>query len=94
MNYEDLIPDTFPEKDALEREEHCRKVIKTVGKAIFMRLFVSAILLWAVVRADMAPWVIGLMLLVLIINLSTMLPLITELKKRRRELKEILAEEE
>ena len=83
-----------PEEDSFEREERCRKAIKTVGKAIFMRLFVTAILIWAVLQANMELWVIGLMAFVLIINLTGLLPLISELKKRRKELKAIIAEEE
>lgn len=42
----------------------------------------------------MQLWVIGMMVFVLIINLAGMLPLVQELKKQRRILKEILAEEE
>lgn len=79
--------------DSLEREERCRKAIRTVGKAIFMRLFVTAVLIWAVLRTNMELWVIGLMVLVLITNLSGLLPLTGELKKRRKELQEIHTEE-
>lgn len=83
-----------PEEDSFEREERCRKAIKTVRKAIFMRLLVTAILIRAVLQAHMELWVIGLMAFVLIINLTGLLPLISELKKRRKELKAIIAEEE
>lgn len=78
----------------LEREERCQKAMKAVGKAIFMRLVVCAVLLWAVVRSPMELWVVGLMLLVLLINLTGILPLAAELKKRRAEWKALLAEEE
>ena len=77
----------------LEREERCQKAMKAVGKAIFMRLVVSAILIWAVMRAPMDVWVVGLMLLVLLINLTSILPLAAEMKKRRAEWKQLLSEE-
>ena len=77
----------------LEREERCQKAMKAVGKAIFMRLVVSAILIWAVMRAPMDVWVVGLMLLVLLINLTGILPLAAEMKKRRAEWKQLLSEE-
>ena len=77
----------------LEREERCQKAMKAVGKAIFMRLVVSAILIWAVMRAPMDVWVVGLMLLVFLINLTGILPLAAELKKRRAEWKQLLSEE-
>lgn len=90
MENEKLIP----EQDSLDREDRCRKALKTVSKAIFMRLFVTAILIWAVLQADMDLWVVGLMILVMVVNLTGMLPLITEWKKRRKELKQILEEDE
>lgn len=94
MENKNLTPEETPEEDSFDREDRCRKAMKTVSKAIFMRLFVMALLIWAMLQADMELWVIGIIALVLVINLSGMLPLWAELKKRRKELKEILAEEE
>lgn len=90
MKNEDLTP----EDDAFAREERCEKAIKTVSKAIFMRLAVTVILIWAILQTSMEMWVIGLIAFVLIINFSGILPLASELKKRRKELKEIIAEDE
>ena len=52
-----------------------------------------AILIFAVIRSGMPLWAAGLMGLVMIINLTGMLPLAAELKKRRQEWKQLLAEE-
>ena len=82
------------ESDAYDREEQCRKAIRTVGRAVFMRLVVTALLIFVLVGTGMEVWVIGLMAFVMIINLAGMLPLVQELKKQRKVLKEILAEEE
>ena len=82
-----------PEMDSFEREERCRKAIRTVSKAILMRLFVTVILVSAPLQTGPELWVIGLIAFVLVINLSGLLPLGTELKKQRKELKEILTEE-
>ena len=80
-----------PTEDELkEREEKCRKALKTVGKAIFMRLFVTALLVWIVIQNGMEFWVMGLMLFVLLINLGGLLPLCGELKKRILELRSIM----
>ena len=78
------------EEELMEREERCRKSIKTVGKAVFMRLFVSGLLIWVALQTGMELWVIGMLAVVLIINLSGMLPLTAELRKQRRLLKEIM----
>ena len=42
----------------------------------------------------MQGWAIGLIVFVLIINLTGMLPLVQELRKQRKLLKEILDQEE
>ena len=83
-----------PEPDIYDREDQCRKAIRTVGKAVFMRLLVTALLVFILLGKGMQLWVIGLMAFVLVINLAGMLPLIQELRKQRKMLKEILAQEE
>ena len=82
------------ERDLLEREERCRKAMKAVTRAIVMRLVICALLIWVVIRTELALWTVGLMLLVMLINVTGMLPLVTELKKRRLEWKALLEEEE
>ena len=82
------------DRDLLDREERCQRAIRTVTKAIAMRLFICALLVWVVLRADMALWTIGLMLFVMVINVSGILPLAAELKKRRQEWQKLLEEEE
>ena len=82
------------ERDLLEREERCRKAMKAVTRAIVMRLVICALLIWVVIRTELALWTVGLMLLVMLINVTGMLPLVAELKKRRLEWKELLEEEE
>ena len=81
-------------RDLMEREERCQKAMKVVTKAVFMRLIVCGLLLLVVLRSNMELWVIGLMLLVLLINVSGILPLTAEWKKRREEWKRLLEEEE
>ena len=79
--------------DILEREERCQKAIKTIAKAIIMRLLICGLLIWIVLRTDMEIWVAGLMLLVMLMNVTGILPLAVELKKRRVEWKALLEEE-
>ena len=80
--------------DLLEREERCQKAMKTVTKAIFMRMAVTGLLVWVIFSRIRELWVAGLMLLVLLINVTGSLPLIAELNKRRIEWKNLLEEEE
>ena len=93
-NMDDLF-DLEPgmDRDLSEREERCQKAIKAVSKAIGMRLFIVALLIWVVLRTRLEIWVIGLMLLVMLINITGILPLYGELKKRREEWKHLLEEE-
>lgn len=74
----------------MEAEEKCRKAMKTVTKAIIMRLSVTGLLLWITLQSGMELWAVGLITLVLLINLSGLLPLGTELRKRLKELNSIL----
>lgn len=83
-----------PETDIYDREDQCRKAIRTVGKAAFMRLLVTALLVFVLIGNGMQGWVVGLIVFVLIINLTGMLPLVQELRKQRKLLKEILDQEE
>lgn len=94
MEYEKLIPENPVEMDVFQREERCRKTLRTVSKAIVMRLIVTGILVFAAVRFAMELWVVGLMALVMLINLAGILPLLTEWKKQRNILKNIIAEED
>ena len=87
----DFEPDR--ELELEERQERCQKAMKIVAKAIAMRLLVFAILILAVIRSGMPLWAAGLMVLVMIINLTGILPLVAELKKRRQEWKMLLEEE-
>ena len=73
-----------PEPDIYDREDQCRKAIRTVGKAVFMRLLVTALLVFVLIGNGMQGWVIGLIVFVLIINLTGMLPLVQELRKQRK----------
>ena len=72
-----------PEPDIYDREDQCRKAI-----------LVTALLIFVLIGNGMQGWVIGLIVFVLIINLTGMLPLVQELRKQRKLLKEILDEEE
>ena len=87
----DFEPDR--ELELEERQDRCQKAMKIVVKAITMRLLVFAILILAVIRSGMPLWAAGLMVLVMIINLTGILPLVAELKKRRLEWKMLLEEE-
>lgn len=83
-----------PEEDVYDQEDRCRRVIKNVTKAILMRLVVVALVIWAFTRAETNPWLIGLMLLVVLITVSSLPILLKELNVRRKELKALIESEE
>ena len=88
------MQDRILEDELMSREEDCRKAIKTVVKAIFMRIFVLVLLLWIFTKTAMELWVIGMIAFVLLLTAGGMLPLLAEFKKRRAELKSILEQYE
>ena len=80
--------------DLLEREERCQKAMKTVTKAIFMRMAVTGLLVWVIFSRIRELWVAGLMLLVLLINVSGLIPLMSQWRIKKKELDKLLDEEE
>ena len=81
-------------EELFQREEDCQKAIRTVSRAIIMRLVVTVVLIWAVIAGNMELWVMGLMAFVLVFNVVGALPLIAEWKKQRKLLTELIAKEE
>ena len=78
------------EDELIAQEEKCRKSMRTVAKAVFMRIFVMALLVWAMIQATMELWIVGIVVFVMLITLAGMLPLIREWNKQRKQLKKIL----
>ena len=87
----DFFPEQNPDMDPYDREERCMKAIRTLLKAVIMRIAAGALLVFAVVRAGAAPVAVGLAVFALVIILSGMVPLILELKKQLVLRKELLA---
>ena len=77
------------EDELMEREEACRKNLRTLYKAVLMRFAIVVIVVVTVIRIPGNPWVLALMALVMIINLATFFPLLKELQKQYRILAEI-----
>ena len=90
MDQAQQTPDT---EDLYDREEKCQRAMKTVGRACLMRLLVAALLVFILIRSPGSALLWGLVGFVLLINLSGMLPLLAELRKRRREYRQLLQEE-
>ena len=81
-------------QDLYEREEQALKAIKTVRKAIVMRIVVAALMVWAVVMPPNQPIVWGLMVFVLMVDVLGALPLLQEWKRQKRKLADLIAQEE
>lgn len=87
---EDFILDSLSEMDPYDREERCRKTIRTLVKAIIMRIAAGVLLAVAVIRANAVPIALGLTCFALLLILTGMLPLVRELKKQKGVLDECL----
>ena len=82
------------QEELFEREEKCLKAIRTVRKAVFMRLFVTVLLLWAAFGQHMELWATGLLLAVTVMNIFGTLPLAQEWKKQKKLMASLIAMEE
>lgn len=83
-----------PELGLYQREERCSRAIKNVARACVMRLVVTALLLYVLLRQSWALWMWGLLGFVMVLNLAGMLPLVKELKKQLAEQKRLRSLEE
>ena len=90
---EEIIWERMSQLDPYDREERCRKTMRTLMKAIFMRLFAGVLLLVAVLRSGAAPVALGLSAFALILILSGLIPLVQEFNKQRTILKESLRQQ-
>lgn len=91
---DDFILDSLSEMDPYDREERCRKTIRTLIKAIIMRIAAGALLAVAVIRANAVPIALGLTGFALLLILAGMLPLVRELKKQKAILSDCLYQQE
>ena len=87
---ENFILDSLSEMDPYDREERCRKTIRTLLKAVVMRIAAGVLLAVAVIRANAAPIAMGLTGFALLLILSGLIPLVRELKKQKGVLDECL----
>jgi len=85
---------TISQDEIFEQEEKCQKAIRTVRKAILMRLFVTVLMVWIVVRnpAQLLAW--GLTAFVLLINVTGTIPLWQEYRRQKHQLQDLIAQEE
>ena len=90
---EDFILDSLLDMDPYDREERCRKTIRTLLKAIVMRIAAGVLLAVAMIRANAAPVALGLTGFAMLLILSGLLPLTGELKKQRVILKDCLEQQ-
>ena len=74
----------------MQQEEDCRKGLKTLAKALLMRVFVLVLLVFLVLFTETELWVLGMLVFVTVITAAGAMPLVTEWKKQRRKLKQIL----
>ncbi|MBO7252943.1 MAG: hypothetical protein J6V25_10010 [Oscillospiraceae bacterium] len=81
-------------EDIYDQEEKCQKAIRTVGKAILMRLVVAVLMIWVVIRNPEQVWAWGMMAFVMLINGLGAVPLVQEWLKQKKRLAELIDMEE
>lgn len=90
---DDCILDSLSQMDPYDREERCRKTIRTLLKAIIVRIAAGVLLAVAVIRANAAPIALAVTSFALLLILSGLLPLGRELRKQRMILAGCLEEQ-
>ena len=80
--------------ELFEQEENCQKAIRTVAKAMFMRLVVTVLMIVVVSGNPEQVWAWGLAAFVLLINTMGTLPLWKEYSRQKQKLKQLIELEE
>ena len=91
---DEMILESLSDMDPCDREERCRKTIRTLMKAIVMRVAAGVLLAVAVIRANAAPIAPCPTGVALLLILSGLIPRAREGKKQRILLKECIAQQE
>ena len=91
---DEMMLESLSDMDPYDREERCRKTIRTLMRAIVMRVAAGVLLAVAVIRANAAPIALCLTGFALLLILSGLIPLAREWKKQRILLKECIAQQE
>ena len=71
-----------------------QKAIRTVRKAILMRLVITVLMIWIVISNPAEVWAWGLSAFVLLINLTGCIPLVQEHRKQKKQLQALIDMEE
>ena len=87
---DDFILDSLSDMDPYDREERCRKTIRTLLRAIVVRIVAGVLLAVAVVRVGASSLALGLTGFALLLILAGLFPLMMELKKQKGILIECL----
>lgn len=90
---EDFILGSLSDMDPYDREERCRKTMRTLLRAIVIRVAAGVLLAVAVVRAGASPVTLGLTGFALLLILAGLFPLTMELKKQKDILKDCLEQQ-
>ena len=92
-NYEDLIPDGPLEGDVYQKIDRCEKILRIIRRSVLMRLVLTGLLVYIPFGAKLQGSVTLLILLVAAINLTGLLPLISQWRLKKKELDQLLDEE-
>ena len=82
---DEFILDSLSDMDPYDREERCRKTIRTLLRAIMVRFAAGVLLAVAVIRAGASSVALGLTGFALVLILSGLFPLMVEMKKQKEQ---------
>lgn len=92
-DYDALFQPPEEDESVYQKIERCEKSIRTIRRAVLMRLFLTGLLLYIPFAAKLQGGVMVLMLFVTVINVSGLLPLVSQWKRKKKELDALLDEE-
>lgn len=93
LDYDELFRQPEEGESVYARIERCEKTIRIIRRSVLMRLVLTVLLIYIPFAADVPGAAAVMILLVCLMNLSGLLPLISQWKSKKQELDKLLDEE-
>ena len=93
LDLDALFQQPSDEESVFARIERCEKTIRVIRRSVLMRLALTALLIYIPITSRIPGGALVLIVLVALINLSGLLPLVSQWRIKKKELDTLLDEE-
>ena len=93
LDLDALFQQPSEDESVYAKIERCEKTLRIIRRSVFMRLALTALLIYIPIGAQVPGGAAVMLCLVALLNLSGLLPLVSQWKIKKKELDKLLDEE-